>query len=463
MTGRTKQEEINRINAALSRPKPKGYIAYLIFIICLVYITDELASNIPFQMKTEIANTLFARFGDGSLAKLELLGLVSYPCIAISLFYRTLSDKLGRKPFLVINTLGMATGMFIVFLSADIFTYILGYCVISFFVPHDMQVVYIMETAPAKHRAKIYSIIKCLSTLGVMLIPLFRRMFMTDITKWRSVFLVPAVIGLISSACALLLTRETDAFLENKLAYLQKTDEELIREQDASNARGGFFAAFRYSMKNTQLRRLNILMGLFNLGFIITMYYQVMISYGYASSLTRNGMFDSLELALESVGTNEVTAALFLFPIGSALIQLSHGFISDRFGRKATGVAMACVCLTSLLGFIGCSRLLVSPYITGLLAGICVGSFWGYGDINVMMLSESAPTNLRSSVLSSCYVIGVLGTFIGMGILLPLVDRFGNSITPLVTVAISVPGIAASIFVLLRTEETKGTDLNSLK
>ncbi len=473
-----KQAEIAKIKAQLSRPEPKGYIAYLIFIICLVYITDELASNIPFQMKTEIANTLFSRFGDGSLAKLELLGLVSYPCIAISLFYRTLSDKLGRKMFLVINTIGMALGMFIVFVSVNIFTYILGYCVISFFVPHDMQVVYIMETAPAKHRAKIYSVIKCLSTLGVMLIPLFRRIFMTDISEWRMVFLVPAVIGLISSACALFFTRETNAFLKNKLEYLlgandssckpisQETNDcnasKSASKKKASDARGGFFEAFKFSMKHIQLRRLNILMGLFNLGFIITMYYQVIISYGYASSFTAAGLFDSLDSALESVGTNEVTAALFLFPVGSALIQLSHGFISDKLGRKTTGVIMACVCLLSLLGFIGAAKLMISPYITGLLSGVCVGSFWGYGDINVMMLSESAPTNLRSSVLSSCYVIGVVGTFIGMGILLPLVNVFGNSVTPLATVLIAVPGIVSSIFVLLKTNETKGTDLEKV-
>lgn len=162
MSAKNSEKQVKRIQAALSRPKPKGYIAYLVFIICMVYITDELASNICTQMKTEIANTLFAGFGDKSLSQLELLGLVSYPCIAISLFYRTLSDKFGRRPFLIINTFGMALGMFTIFLSTNIFAYVLGYCIISFFVPHDMQVVYIMESAPAAHRAKIYSVIKCL-------------------------------------------------------------------------------------------------------------------------------------------------------------------------------------------------------------------------------------------------------------------------------------------------------------
>lgn len=462
--------QIERIKKALSHSKPKGYIAYLVIIICLVYITDELASNICTQMKTEIAHTLFGKFGDSSLSKLELLGMISYPCMALSLFYRTLSDRFGRKPFLIINTLGMGLGMFIIFISSDIFTYILGYCIISFFVPHDMQVVYIMETAPAKHRAKIYSIIKCLSTLGVMLIPLFRRMFMTQPSQWRSVFIIPAIIGLISAICALLLTRETDAFLENKLHMLTSAPDNAASDptkasshpDKAETAQGGFFTAFKFSMKHPQLRRLNILMGLFNLGFIITMYYQVMISYGYAGAEFSKGLFSSIDLALDSVSTNEVTQALFLFPIGSALVQLSHGFFSDRFGRKTTGIIMAVTTVLSFIGFLCGARFLAPPYLTGFLAGVCVGSFWGYGDINVMMMSESAPTNLRSSVLSACYVIGVIGTFTGMGILLPLISHFGNGVTAIVTLCIAVPGIIASIFVLLKTHETKGTDIEKV-
>lgn len=457
------EEKLNRINSQLAKAKPKGYVAYLVFIICLVYITDELASNICTQMKTEIANTLFSKFGDASLSKLETLGLVSYPCMAIALFYRTLSDRFGRKPFLVINTLGMGIGMFTIFISTNVFTYILGYCIISFFVPHDMQVVYIMETAPAKHRAKIYSVIKCMSTLGVMLIPLFRKVFMSESSQWRMVFLIPAVVGLVSSFVALLLTKETDAFLKSKAEYLSMSEEERIKEKETKqNAQGGFFAAFKFSMKHKQLRRLNILMGLFNLGFIITMYYQVMISYGYADALVGNGAFSTLEAALESVSTNEVTKALFLFPVGSALVQLSHGFVSDKFGRKPTGVLMAVITLLSFAGFLLGAKFLVSPYVTGFLAGVCIGSFWGYGDINVMMMSESAPTNLRSSVLSSCYVIGVIGTFVGLGILLPLISALGNGVTSVCTFAIAVPGIISSIVILCKTHETKGMELDKV-
>ena len=436
----------------------RGYIFYLIFIICLVYVTDELASNICFQMKTEIANDLFAKFGNTSVGKLELLGLVSYPFMAISLFYKTLSDKYGRKPFLIINTFGMTLGMFIIFLSYNIVTYAIGYCIICFFVPHDMQVVYIMESAPAKHRGKIYSTIKCISTLGVMLIPFLRNELMTDSSKWRQVFLIPAIIGLVSSFCALCFAKETDSFIESKKKLTQMSEEEKNKDKDA-NASGGFIASFKYSIHNPQLRRLYILMAFFNLGYIITMNYQVMVSYGYAQNLVSDNLADSIENALEVVSTNQVTSALFLFPIGSAFVQLIQGFLSDKLGRKPASIIMASTTPVSFLLFTLGSRYGMSPSLVGLFTGACVGSFWAFGDINVMMMTESAPTNLRSSVLSSCYVLAVLGTFTGMGILIPLMNNLGNAITFIASLCISVPGFILAILILLKTEETKGAVL----
>lgn len=453
------KNSIERLERMKNRPKPRMYMLYMVMIICVIYITDELASSICTQMKTEIANDLFSVFGNKSVAKLDLLAMISYPCMALSLFYRTLSDRFGRKIFLVINTLGMGLGMFIVFISTNIAMYIFGYCVISFFVPHDMQVVYIMETAPAKHRAKIYSVVKSISTLGVILIPVFRSALMRDVGEWRKVFLIPAVLGLAASVAGLLFARESDAFIDSRLKYLRLTEEEkaaAAADKSKSNAQGGFFAAFRYSMHNKQLRRLNILMAFFNLGFIITMNYQVMLSYGYAANVAGENITESV---LAQVGTSQVTKALLLFPVGSAFIQLIEGFISDRAGRKPASVIMAAVTAGSFIGFTvgaGCG---ISPYIAGLLAGVCIGSFWAFGDINVMMMSESAPTNLRASVLSSCYVLGIIGTFTGMGIFIPVMNALGNEAAAVTAGCIAIPGFIAAVILLMGTKETKGTEL----
>lgn len=463
-----KQREIAKWEAEKARPKRRTYLIYMILIICLVYITDEIASQICVQMKTEIAGDLFARFGDASLSKLGTLELLSYPCIAISLFYKTLSDRYGRRLFLVVNTFGMALGMTLIFLSGNIPLYIMGYCVISFFVPHDMQVVYIMETAPAKHRAKIYSLVRAVATLGAMLIPLLRRVFLTDQTQWRMVFLIPAVIGLVASFLALLLARETDAFIDSRLKYLHMSEAELQAEKErkeVQNAQGGFFAALKFAMSHKQLRWLYILMAFHNLGFIITMNYQPMLSYGYAGRLVSSGGVATLDDALNAVvsGNGAVTQALFLFAVGSAVFQFVVGFISDKLGRKPAAAIMSALTLATLLSFTFGAKLAWNPYLVGFLTGACVGSFWSVGDINVMMMSESAPTNLRSSVTSSAYVIQAIGTVVGMAILLPTLGALGNSVISTVALCISAPGILIGLLlVLTKTHETKGTDLDTV-
>ena len=124
---------------------------------------------------------------------------------------------------------------------------------------------------------------------------------------------------------------------------------------------------------------------------------------------------------------------------------------------------MSALTLTTLLLFTFGASLGWNPYFVGFLTGACVGSFWSVGDINVMMMSESASTNLRSSVTSSAYVIQAIGTVVGMAILLPVLGVFGNAVVGTVALCISVPGILLGLLlVLTKTRETKGTDLDTV-
>ncbi|MEE1012373.1 MAG: hypothetical protein U0L11_10130, partial [Acutalibacteraceae bacterium] len=139
-------KEIEKWEKEKARPKRNTYFIYLVFIISLIYATDEIASQIGTLMKTEIANDLFANFGDGSVGWLNLLSILVVPFQAIGLLYRPLADRWGRKTFLIINTFGMSFAMVIIFLSNNLLMYFVGACMVQFFIPHDMHVVYIMES-----------------------------------------------------------------------------------------------------------------------------------------------------------------------------------------------------------------------------------------------------------------------------------------------------------------------------
>ena len=460
------QKEIAKLEREKARPKRSGYLLFLILIICVVYVTDEIASQISTLMKTEIATDLLSKYGESSIGILDILGIVAFPFQGLSLLYKPLSDRYGRKTFLVINTLGMGLGLFFIFLSNNIPLYVIGSTIVAFFVPHDMQVVYVTESSPPKHRAKIFSFVKCVSTLGLMLIPLLRRTLMHDASEWRAVYLVPALLGIIVSFIALISLRETDAFIESRLKYLRMTDEEREAEKnskDSSSSQGGLVAAFKFVSKHNQLRWLYGSIAFGTVGVLITMQYQAIISYGYAQAYLEQGLFATLEAALDSVSLGAVTSALFMFPVGSGLIQLSHGFISDKFGRKASLAAMAAATLVSLIVFSAGAENAWNPYVVGFFSGVCIGSFWAGTDINALMVSESSPTNLRSSIVSlQMFALGI-GYVVTYLVGVPLITYFGNSSIPLVSLGLALPSLAASLAIItFKVKETKGINLETV-
>lgn len=457
-----REKEILKWEKEKAKPKKSYYFAYLVFVITLIYATDEIASQIGTLMKTEIANDLFAISGENSVAFLDLLSILVVPFQAIGLLYRPLADRWGRKKFLIINTVGMSFALFIIFLSNNLILYFIGACMVQFFVPHDMHVVYIMETSPTKHRARVYSAIKFVANMGVMLIPLLRRMLMEDASQWRKVYFIPAIVGLVTSFIALLTARETDAFIDSRLRHLKMSDEErakLKAQEKASAAQGGLIHALKFAMKHKQLRWLYITATFLNLGFIASINYQVIMSYGYAQSL-----YGSVsDAVMNQVSVGPVTQALFLFPVGCSFAQVIMGFVSDSKGRKTAAIVTAANCLLSFLGFWLGSKSGWNPSVVGLLCGACIGSFYSVNDVIIMMVGESSPTNLRSSCMSAEFIVVAIGVALSYMISLPLVSIFGNVIMGTVGFALLVPGFIAGLILLkLKTNETKGIDMETV-
>lgn len=461
-----RQKEIEKWEKEQSRPKRNYYFAYIVLIISIIYATDEIASQIGTLMKTEIANDLFSKFGESSVGLLDILSILVVPFQALGLLYRPLADKWGRKRFLIINTFGMSFAMFVIFLSDNLIMYFIGACMVQFFIPHDMHVVYIMESSPSKHRARIYSSIKFFANMAVMLVPLLRRMLMAEASQWRNVYLIPAIVGIITSLIALLFAREPDTFIDSRLRYLKMSDEERMAQEEqkkSENAQGGLVPALKFAMKHRQLKWLYITSAIANLGFIGTINYQVIMSYGYAENYLDNGLFTSLDAALESVSVGAVTTGLFMFPVGCAVSQVIMGFISDSKGRKTAAVTTAFNCLAFFILFSVGASMAWNPYVTGFLCGAFLGSYYSTNDVIIMMIGESSPTNLRSSTMSAQFIVTAAGVAISYVISLPLITLLGNSVTDIVSFALLVPGfVAALISLIKKTNETKGIDMDTV-
>lgn len=111
-------KELIRREKQLDARSNKFYLIYLFMILSLIYITDEIASTISIQFQANIVTEFFVKnmgmeYGAG-LSLFSAIGFISYPVTLLIIFYRPLADKFGRKPFLVINTLCMGLGLFLV-------------------------------------------------------------------------------------------------------------------------------------------------------------------------------------------------------------------------------------------------------------------------------------------------------------------------------------------------------------
>ncbi len=206
-----------------------------------------------------------------------------------------------------------------------------------------------------KSRARNYAIVKAVAILGTLLVPLLRATLMQNVSeRWHVVYLVPAIIGFVMALFALLFAKETNAFLTKRIEYLKTPIEEReqrSKEEREQNAQGGILTAVKFAFKHRQLRFLIIACCCFYLASLGTA--------TYSTVMARSALMTE----------EEITLALFLYPVGNALFTLISGFVSDKFGRKITIIAMSCSALACYLLFILSGMFKGTPYLTGFAIG----------------------------------------------------------------------------------------------
>ncbi|MBR5741716.1 MAG: MFS transporter, partial [Firmicutes bacterium] len=261
--------ELVRLQEQSARPKAGYYLLFVMIVLTIIYVVDEITSNMNAAMQPYVLFDLF-NIGSrnvntpeyaGAINKVAPWQVASNLFLIISPFYKALSDKYGRRLFLMINTVGMGVGMAIVMTSHSVFQYILGMLFMMFFTPNDMQVLYIMETAPKEKRATYSFIAKGIALISVSLIGVLSRMFLNDADpgSWRSVYLIPVIVAIVIGLGSYFFMRETPVFLDQRISFLSMTPEER-KERAAADKKsgtaeqGGVFRALKFIFVNRQLR-----------------------------------------------------------------------------------------------------------------------------------------------------------------------------------------------------------------
>jgi len=454
MRKRKEEKELAKWKNEKKKPIKKTYYWYLLLILSLISIIDEVTANIGTQMQSLTATYLF----EGRLSIMSLLQIFSLPTAALAIFFKAKSDKYGRKLFLFINIFCMGMGLFLTFFAGQIggipgiITYILSMMIVNFSITGKMQVVYIMETAPQGKRATTYATVKAIANAGVVLIPIFREIFMGDNPeKWHMVYLLPAILALVLSLIFLLTARESEMFLENRIKYLEMSDierQEMNKESNNnSSQQGGLGNALRFAFAHKQLRWLFIVGLIYIIGSMGTAYYEAML----------NVFFD----------TAGVTTVLLFLPFANAVVTFAAGWLGDHEGRKMTNMLSMLVSFFSfLLFYIGCIRQW-NPAVIGIMLGSYIGSYYACSDsIGSIMISESSPTNLRASMLSAMGIFHMIGGIVSrlFPIIVLLVSGDNYRVLGLAIIMAAVPTMFfACIFFIKNVGDTTQININTVR
>ena len=104
------QKELAHWQKEKARPKNKAYFWYLMLVLTLIYIIDEVTTNSVTQVEDGLIASFFPNT-DAQTAEgyINLLSTAAIGLMILSCFYKPLADRFGRKIFLLINTLGMTS------------------------------------------------------------------------------------------------------------------------------------------------------------------------------------------------------------------------------------------------------------------------------------------------------------------------------------------------------------------
>ena len=115
--------ELEKLKRQRQKARYAGYFAVLLIVIVLTDILDNLATNVGANITSSFITEFFVNgrvFGksfeyEEGLALHNTISLIGYVIALLAPFYKSLADRIGRKPLFAMSALGMAVGMLIIF------------------------------------------------------------------------------------------------------------------------------------------------------------------------------------------------------------------------------------------------------------------------------------------------------------------------------------------------------------
>jgi MFS family permease len=234
--------------------------------------------------------------------------------------------------------------------------------------------------------------------------------------------------------------RESRVFMKSRVAQLSIPINERTRDKKGRELKsGGLKKAIKFMFANKQMRWLAISMFAFMTASVaVTSYYEPFMKY--------SGMTDG-----------QITNVLFAQPFIMAAVYLSCGFLADIIGRKKASLTFAIICLGSAIGFVALVNAKAAPVLIGLVFGFLISSYWSFSNVLGMMFAESAPTEMRGSVLGAQTFAMLPGQLFSLLLYTIMISFIGLGTFKIV---FAIPGIVvASVALMCKVKDTKGVDM----
>lgn len=460
------QKELLRLKAADKKPDIKGYFFILMGLIILFQLLDMMATGIWNNLQEVIVRD-FAGLApnaditagsagydqyQNTLSKMTLLQVFSYVFLGIVPWYKSLADKVGRRALFVFNAAFLGFAMFIGSLTNSILIFLMASTIITFFTLHDMQILYVVESVPQHKRGTWMGIVTAVGNAASLIVIALRLTALKPdgslgAVPWRSIYIFVGVVGIVVFILGSIFLRESRPFLRSRIAYLEKTPEQREEEKkNAAKAQGGVVAAFKLIIKNKQLRWIAIAT------FFINTANNLLSSYNN-SIMSQNG-FDTIE----------ITIALVASSAAAVLWGYLMGPISDKLGRKYGTVFFG---ILSAVGFTAFA--FATPYIqngvigsivAGVLFGTSISSYSNMLNLTTLMMTESAPASIRSSVIGCCafFRVSAVLAIVASGMLFKVMP------TATACTVLAVPFLALGcLAIAFKTKETAGRSFEDIE